>query len=236
MGTIHAQSIRGKTMRNNLACAALLGVIVLSGCGSKQDANEKNFGAAIEQYLDKKGELCLGLNTWPKDVTEMDLQMNKILPNDTVVKMAALQSIGLASSVDIEIEGTDFLTGKPDGIKSRVKRYSLTEVGKKSYYEKEVMQTGLDGPKKATRGDICYGKKSLTKVVKWEGPIKLGDYQEARVIYLYRVKDLVDWAKKPEFQAAFPYARQIIEDAGSKVQRHAVKLTSIGWEALGLDI
>ncbi len=53
---------------------------------------------------------------------------------------------------------------------------------------------------------------------------------------LYRVKGLADWTKKPEFQAAFPYARQIIEDAGSKVQRHAVKLTSIGWEALGLDI
>jgi len=222
-------------MRNNLACAALLGVIVLSGCGSKQDANEKNFGAAIEQYLDKKGELCLSLKTWPKDVTEMDLQMNKILPNDTVVKMAALQSIGLASSVDIEIEGTDFLTGKPDGIKSRVKRYTLTDTGKRFYYEKDVVQMGLEGPKKVILGDICYGKKSLAKVVKWEGPMKFGDYQEARVIYLYGIKDLADWTKKTEFQASFPYARQIIEGAGSKEQRHGVKLTSLGWEALGLD-
>jgi hypothetical protein len=30
--------------------------VLLAECGSKADADEKNFGAAVGQYLDKKGE------------------------------------------------------------------------------------------------------------------------------------------------------------------------------------
>ena len=45
------------------AIVVLFGVAVLAGCGSKQDVNEKNFGVAIGQYLDKKGELCLRLTS-----------------------------------------------------------------------------------------------------------------------------------------------------------------------------
>lgn len=43
-------------MRKAIIGAAAMAVL-LAGCGSKTEANEKNFSAAIEQYLDKKGEL-----------------------------------------------------------------------------------------------------------------------------------------------------------------------------------
>ncbi|MDG5826958.1 hypothetical protein MRX60_13075 (plasmid) [Xylella fastidiosa subsp. pauca] len=93
----------------------------------------------------------------------------------------------------------------------------------------------MNGRTKETQTDLCWGKKALDKVVKWEGPMKFGDYQEANVKYLYKIDGLADWAKKPEILAAFPYVGQITEDAGKKEQQHGVKLTSVGWEAKGLD-
>lgn len=217
------------------AIVVLFGVSILAGCGSKQDANEKNFGVAISQYLDKKGELCLRLNKWPVDVSEMDLRMQKTMPTGTAGQMEALAAVGLVSETDTEVDQIGMFDNKPTGHKFKVKRYVLTDAGKKFYQEKEVTQIGLGGAKKVMESDICYGKKVLDKVVKWEGPMKFGDYQEANVKYLYKIDGLADWAKKPEFLAAFPYVGQIIEAAGTEEQQGGVKLTSVGWEPKGLD-
>lgn len=203
---------QGRFMKKSAICAAALAVVVLAGCDSKQDANEKNFGAAIEQYLDKKGELCLRLQNWPVNITELDAAMQSAGPPGTVKKMAALEAAGLVFGTDTEVG---------EYRKFKMKSYALTDAGKKLYSEKG--------------GDICYGKKALTKVVKWEGPMKDGDYQEADVKYLYKIDGLADWTKKAEFRTGFPYAAQIIDEAGKKEVRGGVKLTSQGWEPKGLD-
>jgi hypothetical protein len=222
-------------MKKRVVCAAVVCSLVFLGCGSKQDANDKNFGAAIAQYLDKKGELCLRLNKWPVDVSEMDLRMQKTLQTGTAAQMEALAAIGLTTGSVAEVDQIGMFDNKPTGHKFKVKRYILTDAGKKFYREKEVDQIGLDGRKKIMQGDICYGKKVLDKIVKWEGPMKFGDYQEANVKYLYKIDHLAEWTKKAEFLSAFPYVGQIIEAAGSKEQQGGVKLTSQGWEAKGLD-
>jgi hypothetical protein len=208
--------------------------VLLAGCGSKTDANEKNFGAAVGRYLDKKGELCLNIAKWPVDVNDMDLRLQKTMPTGTAGRMAALEAVGLAKSGDTEVPATG-LDGKPTGVKFKVKRYALTDAAKPFERTKEVERIGLSGKNKETQTDLCWGKKTLDKVLKWEGLMKLGDYQEANVKYLYKIDDLAEWAKKPEFLAAFPYVGQITEDAGKKEQQHGVKLTSVGWEAKGLD-
>jgi len=217
------------------AIIVLVGVAVLAGCGSKQDANEKNFGTAIGQYLDKKGELCLSLNKWPVDVSEMDVILQKTMPTGTAGQMEALAAVGLTSGTDIEVDQISMFGNKPTGNKFKVKRYVLTDAGKKFYREQEVTQIGMDGSKKVMQGDICYGKKALAKVVKWEGPMKFGDYQAANVTYLYKIDNLAEWTKKPEFLAAFPYVGQVIEAAETEEQRGGIKLTSAGWEPKGLD-
>jgi hypothetical protein len=222
-------------MISPVMCSAVLGALVLVGCGSKQDANEKNFGAAISQYLEKKGDLCLGLNKWPIDVTEMDLRLQKNMPTGLAGKMESLAAVGLVSGVDAEIDQVGMFDNKPTGRKFKVKRFTLTDASKNFYREKEVSRIGLDGVKKVMQGDLCYGKKSLDRVVKWEGPMKFGDYQEANVKYLYSIEGLAPWTKKPEFQAAFPYIGQIIDGAEKKEQQGGVKLTSLGWEPKGLD-
>lgn len=213
-------------MKKSVIYAAVFGVLALAGCGSKQDANEKNFGAAISQHLDKSGELCLRLDKWPVDVSEMELR----LQTGSVGQMEALAAIGLATGSDTEVDQIGMFDKKPTGHKFKVKRYTLTDEGKKYYREKEVDQIGLDGRKKVIQGDICYGKKALDKVVKWEGPMKFGDYQSANVTYLYKIDGLAEWAKKPEFLTGFPYVAEIIDGAGKKEQQRGVKLTNLGWE------
>jgi len=214
-------------MKRLLTCLAALGALALAGCGSKQDANEKNFGRAISQYLDKKGGLCLRLNTWPVDVSEFDLRLKKTTTTGTAGQMEALAAVGIATGTDEEVDQVGMFDNKPTGRKFKVKRYVLTDTGKKFYLEKE--------DQKVMQGDICYGKKVLDRVVKWEGPMKFGDYQEANVKYLYKIENLAEWTKKNEFLSAFPYVGKIIEAAESEEQKHGVKLTSQGWEPKGLD-
>ena len=58
-------------MKKSLPWLMLLGVLVLTGCASKKDANEKNFSEALNSYLAKKGQLCLGIpSAWPVDLNE----------------------------------------------------------------------------------------------------------------------------------------------------------------------
>lgn len=59
--------------------------------------------------------------------------------------------------------------------------------------------------------------------------------KEAGITYTYKVNNLADWAKKPEVHAAFPVVKSILDGVGSKESKHAIKLTSQGWEAKGLD-
>lgn len=221
-------------MQKHVAIIAVLGTVMLAACGSKTDANEKNFDAALTQYFDKKGKLCLNTKKWPMDVSEMDLRLQKTLPGGTAGQMAALEAVGLVKGVDTEVEGTDF-GGKPNGVKFKVKRYTMTDAAKPFAREKDVDSIGLNGKTTIKQTDLCWGKKALAKVVKWEGPMKLGDYQEASVTYTYKIDQLADWAKKPELQAAFGAVKVIIDSAGTKEAKHGIKLTSQGWEARGLD-
>lgn len=208
--------------------------VLLAGCGSKTDANEKNFGTALGQYLDKKGDLCLNTTKWPVDVSEMDSSRQVTRPTGTAGQMAALEAVGLAKSEVVEVPAISF-SGRPTGAMLKVQRYALTAAAKPFERQRDVAVLSLNGATKQTLTDLCWGKMALDKVVKWEGPMKLGDYQEASVKYQYKIDGLAEWAKRPEIQVAFPQVAQITEGAGKKEREHAVKLTSVGWEAKGLD-
>lgn len=84
---------------------AVIGAGVLVACGSKTDANEKNFSAALTQYFDKRGEMCLGINKWPVDLSGMDLQLQKTMKTGKANQMAALESVGLVKGEDATVEG-----------------------------------------------------------------------------------------------------------------------------------
>jgi hypothetical protein len=212
-----------ETMKSNVLCIMVLGTFLLAGCGSKNDANEKNLSEATNAYLVKKGQLCLGLaSKWPVDLQDSDRGQGIVRGS----QMAALEKAGLVRSHEAETEITP-LSGAPP-VKSKVLRYELTDDGKKFYREKEV--PGLIGEKES-RGDICFGQQALDTVVRTEGPIAVGDKKEMTLYYTYKIENLADWAKSPDLQNVFPGIVSTINGAGKTTLNQNLILTDHGWEA-----
>jgi hypothetical protein len=212
-------------MKKSLPWLMLLSGLLLIGCATKKDANEKNFSVALNSYLARKGHICLGIaSTWPVDVNERERGTTVgIAP-----EMAVLEKIGLLRSHETETESTPLFSTRP--VKARVLRYELTEEGKKFYQEKGG---GLAGNKEV-RGDLCYGQQALDKIVKWEGPTAAGDSHEASIFYTYRIENLAEWAKNPDIQRVFPGIVSTIDGAGKTQMNQALTLTNQGWQAKGI--
>jgi hypothetical protein len=193
----------------------------LSACDSNTSANEKNFGMTITQYFGKKGDLCLDPVKWPVDVYETDLRQRKMYPDGPAGQMAALEAVGLAKGEDMELPGT-IVDGKPSGLKVKVRRYTMTDAAK------PYLHTGQQ-PR------ICWGRKSLDKVVRWADPAKVNDHEESSVIYTYKLSSVPAWAQKPQVKEAFPVLGRTVDGERTQKEKLYVKLTPQGWEALGLN-
>jgi hypothetical protein len=209
-----------------IAISLVLGVSLsaaLSACDSKTSANDKNFAATVTQYFDKKGDLCLDPIKWPVDVYETDMRQQKLFPDNVAGQMAALEAVGFARGEDTELPGT-FVEGKPAGLKVKVRRYTMLDAAKPYLHAAAGRQ-----PR------ICWGRKSLSKVLRWADPAKVGDHEESAVIYTYKLSNVADWARKPQIKEAFPSVGQNIDGERSQKEKLYVKLTPQGWEALGLN-
>jgi hypothetical protein len=196
-------------------------VASLSACSSKTSANEENFGITVSQYFDKKGEMCLDPIKWPVDVYDIDVRQQKLYPDNAAGQMSALESVGLARREDVELPGA-VVDGKTSGVK--VRRYTMTDAAQPYLKAK---------PGKQPR--ICWGRKSLSKVIRWADPAKVGDHEETAVIYTYKLSNVADWARKPQVKEAFPELGRNIDGERSQKEKLYVKLTPNGWEALGLS-
>jgi hypothetical protein len=208
-----------------IAIPLVLGVTLsaaLSACDSKTSANEKNFALTVTQYFDKKGDLCLDPIKWPVDVYETDIRQQKLYPDNAAGQMSALESVGFARGEDVELPAT-FVDGKPSG-KVKVRRYTMLDAAKPYLHAAAGRQ-----PR------ICWGRKSLSKVLRWADPAKVGDHEESAVIYTYKLSNVADWARKPQIKEAFPGVGQNIDGERSQKEKLYVKLTPQGWEALGLN-
>src|SRR6202167_1663043 len=210
-------------MKKSFPWLIFLGVFLLIGCASKKDANEKNFSEALNSYLAKKGQLCLGIpSTWPVDLNEAERRSGM----GTAAEMVALEKAGLVSSHETETEYTPPLSSRP--LREKVLRYELTDNGKAFYREKN--RVGLAGNKQV-QGDLCYGQQALDKIVNWQGPTAAGDSKEVTVFYTYRIENLSDWAKNPDIQRVFPGIVSTIDGAGKTQMNQALTLTNQGWQA-----
>jgi hypothetical protein len=200
-----------KTPTSFVLCAALCAT--LGACGGKTAANEKNFGTAVSQFLEKKGEMCLAPVQWPVDVYEADLRQQKLYPDGVAGQMAALEAAGLAQAENVELPDT----------KVKVRRYTMSEAAK-PYLRGDAAQQRL-----------CWGRKSLDKVLSWAEPVKAGDHDEASVIYTYQLSNVAGWARKPQMKTAFPAVGRNVDGERTQKEKLYVRLTPQGWEALGLD-
>jgi hypothetical protein len=215
--------LREEAMKDDVLCVMVIGILLLVGCGSTNDANQKNFSAAINAYLAKRGQLCLGIpSTWPVDLNDAERRSGM----GTAAEMAALENVGLVRSHEAETEYMPPLSSRP--VKTKVLRYELTDNGKTFYREKDRL--GLAGNKQA-QGDLCYGQQALDKIVNSQGPTAAGDSKEVTVFYTYRIENLAEWARSPDIQRVFPGIVSTIDGAGKTQMNRALTLTSQGWEA-----
>jgi hypothetical protein len=211
---------------NKTAISLVIGatlVASLSACNSKTSASEKNFGITVTQYFDKKGDMCLDPVKWPVDVYDIDLRQQKMYPDGTAGQMAALEAVGLARGENIELPGT-FVDGKPGGLKVKVRRYTMTDAAKPFLHAK---------PGREPR--ICWGRKSLDKVIRWADPTKVGDHEETSVLYTFKLSNVAPWARNPQVKQAFPELGRNVDGEHTQKEKLYVKLTPQGWEALGLN-
>jgi hypothetical protein len=204
---------------NKTATSLLLGVTLsaaLSACDSKTSANEKNFAAAVTQYFDKKGDLCLDPIAWPVDVYDIDMRQQKLYPDGVAGQMAALEAVGLARGEEVELPAA--------GQKVKVRRYTQTDAAKPYLHATAGRQPRM-----------CWGRKSLDKVLRWADPAKVGDHEESAVIYTYKLSNVADWARKPQVKEAFPNLGRNVDGEHRQKEKLYMKLTPQGWEALGLN-
>ncbi|MGE8452192.1 MAG: hypothetical protein ACN6OP_16520 [Pseudomonadales bacterium] len=194
--------------------------ITVTACG-KSTANSQNFGTAISTYLAENGELCLGLNKWPLDIKTEDFTDSAWRrPGSPVTKMDALAAAGLVaySEETVDLRSSD---GRSPYLQ-KMRRYKPTPAAKPFF------RTGSrgQGMADAADGDLCYGKRSLLNVTRWEGPETVLGTQRALVHYTAKV-DLAPWSNLPDVQAAFPKLKG--SAAGERAEILPVVLTDRGW-------
>jgi hypothetical protein len=181
-------------MNKHIAVLAVF-ALALAGC----DSYKSDFEKAISHNLEVTGGLCLGIKSWPVDVTVFDFKSKSL----RAMTFANLRKEGLVS-----VEEASIVTS---GWRMPVSRYTPTEKAKPF----------LNGP------DICWGRKELTEVVKWDGPMSNGDYKEALVSYQYNVRPMT-WIITSSLPLYYPDMLKM--GAGPQQAQTTLKLSSAGWE------
>ena len=169
---------------NNEKISTLLGAValaLLAGCGPQQpEANLQNLTAAMNAYLAKKGDLCLGKTQWPIDVPQREAGTR----SRNAVQMPVLEHIGLVSASTAKVRET---TEGEEPAEIAVTRYALTDEGKKYFHAREP------------QGDFCAAHLTLDRIVGWEAA---KDASAVAVTYTYRI-DAAPWTGDADAQRVF---------------------------------
>jgi hypothetical protein len=189
----------------------------LAACSGRSEANRDSFTAAVNGYLDKRGDLCLGKYDWPIEVSAQEIQAG----GRNAVQLPVLEKLGVVRSTALSDDGHP----QSGAAQLMIRRYELTETGKKYYLKRE------GGGTHARSADFCAAKLSLDKIVAWEVH-KNGAQSEAVVTYTYRV-DAAPWAQDADAQRVFPAVARVLSGAGKAQLREAFTLTGDGWAAKG---
>ncbi|MGD0958259.1 MAG: hypothetical protein ABSB19_00480 [Methylomonas sp.] len=206
-------------MNNKFLIALVLISIPCAGFGADNaEPNSKTLISAMKKHLQQHGHFCLGKFDWPIDVSEAEFGMK----TRDALQMPVLEKLGLVVSSPAEAmrKVDDAELSVP------VKRYALTDAGKKFYLEKEsVLLVG--GKQVKHTHDFCVGKLSLDKVVNWTKK----DNAHLTVSYTYKIAAAA-WTYNPEAQKAFPLMAHIVNGEGKVKLEQPFRLVGGDWEAL----
>jgi hypothetical protein len=179
--------------------------------------------AAVKEYLRTRGDLCVGKFAWPIDVTEGD----RAMPTNDALQMPVLERLGLVVSSEV-VAGRHEADAKEGG---PVKRYELTEKGRKFYLKKQMTSIGPGDQPVVHSGDFCVAKLSLNKVVRWDPPETVDGHEQTTVSYTYKVA-APDWTRDPEIQRVFPRVDILVRGAGTMQLKEMFRRTNGAWVAV----
>lgn len=208
-----------------LAPAALL-FAALAGCqptDPSAEANDANFTAAVNTYLARRGDLCVGRTAWPVVVTREEFAQG----SRNSLQLPVLEKLHLVSSELVTVDAPD---AKP-GQHTQGRRYQLTEAGRQ-YFLPRPPHLHADGAGTGDH-DFCTAKLTLHKVVRWDPPKAGHDGKETVVSYTYDIAP-APWTADPEARRVFPVIDRMVRGAGVLELKEAMVLTPRGWEARDL--
>ncbi|MDD4915896.1 MAG: hypothetical protein PHW13_12760 [Methylococcales bacterium] len=191
--------------------------------GSANQPGKKQLTAALQKYLQQQGDFCLGKFDWPIDVSESDDYMH----TRDAIQMPVLEKHGLVTMTT----GASAIRKVGDSdIPVPVKRYELSETGKKYYLPREAV-TRINGKDEKHTHDFCAGKLSLDKIVGWSKPAMHGDSLITTVNYTYRIA-AADWSHDAEIQKVFPMLARIVNGGGKVRLEQNFKQEGKNWVAV----
>src|SRR5262249_438450 len=124
---------------------------------------------ALEQYLARQGNVCLGKFEWPIQVTAEDVQRR----TRDAIPMPVLDKLGLVASQAQDTQS--------------VRRYELTEAGRRFFIDKDSTTEGPGGSPVEHHKDFCGARVTLDKIVAWSKPSEAPDSHEVTLTYTYHV-------------------------------------------------
>lgn len=206
--------------RSIIAIASLLFLIA---CNNTRKPSSENFTKAINQYLEKHGQVCTSIGRqFPIDIPTSVPQVQYGFG----LQLATLQQAGLVSESDT----TAAVHGMLDPLRGAttpqsVRRYQLTVEGRK--YFQQILGTF------GQTGGLCYGQKTVDSVLKWGDPAMMDGYSHIEVTYTYKIARLAPWAERPDVQRTFPDIGSTVSGISKTSQTVGLRLTDNGWEIPG---
>ena len=204
--------------------AALISTSTAAWCTNPVEPSQAVLTRALQKYLSQQGNLCLGKFDWPIDVSQADFQME----TRDAVQMPVLEKLGLVTSTYTSVVRKQEQEQEEKLVP--VKRYDLTEGGKKFYLPKES-RTMVGGEKVEHHRDFCAGKLGLKKIVRWDKPTVEGRAAQTTVTYIYSFS-AAGWAHDENIRKVFPMVDRILKGEGSLQLQQSLQRVGKTWVAV----
>ncbi len=200
-------NVRNTAGRAGTVLAAL--TVVLTSCGSPQDASQDNFHAALQSWFDQHGE-CVNIGDMPAKV-------RADAPSRIKAGYEAMTAAGLLTVETRRDEQPSFMgQHRTDGYLV----YRPTDAGAK-------VILGATDPFLG-RNELCFARRDVAEIMSWTKPGDMMGLRVSQVRYRYGLGDIAPWSADPAMRAAFPEMARAL-DTRQGEDKASLILTNEGW-------
>jgi len=207
------------------AAAVLLLASSFATAGSAPQPAQATMTQALQQYLADHGDLCLGKFSWPIAVSGQDFQDR--MPD--ALQMPALEKLGLVAAVP----GTAMRQVNEAEQLVPVTQYALTAIGRIYFIPRQSQMATSSGQVVHHDHDLCGGKVSLEKLVRWDPLTQTADGWETTLYYTYTFAPTW-WAQNPDVKTVFPVFASLLKGQGKLQLQQRFKLVGNKWVPITL--